>query len=258
MNRLNMLFENKSGRILSIFFTAGHPQLNSTMQIICALEDAGADMVEIGMPYSDPIADGPVIQASSKKALENGMSLRVLFDQLRPVRQRVKIPILLMGYLNPVLQYGYEKFCSDAAEVGVDGLILPDMPPEIYVEQFRDAMLKSGLHPVFLISPETSDDRIRTIDQLSETFIYMVSSPSVTGERLQENPEIKKYFERVCALNLTRPRLVGFGISDPHQAEWVSEYAHGVIIGSAFIAQLDQAEALTDTIHKFLTPFKTT
>jgi len=255
MNKIIKLFETKNNRILSLFFTAGFPDLDSTGAILKALNDTDVDMVEIGMPYSDPVADGPVIQESSMKALDNGMSIAILFKQLQQVHDQVQWPILLMGYLNPVLQYGFERFCSDAARVGVDGLILPDMPPELYVEQFKKHMHQANLVPIFLISPETSDERIRFIDSISEGFIYMVSSPSVTGEKLQENDDILSYFERVRDLKLKHPRLVGFGISEPAQAKWVSSYANGVIIGSAFIQQLARQNSITKAVQQFIQPF---
>ncbi|MFO7369651.1 MAG: tryptophan synthase subunit alpha [Bacteroidales bacterium] len=251
MNRINRLFKEKSN-ILSIYFTAGHPTLNSTEPVIKALSDSGADMIEIGMPFSDPMADGPVIQSSSSVALKNGMSLKLMFSQLKDIRKITDIPLLLMGYLNPVLQYGVEKFCSDCAEAGIDGIILPDMPMDIYQEEYQQVFEKNGLFNIFLISPQTSDERIRMIDDASNGFIYMVSSSSTTGVKKGFSPEQVTYFERIRDMRLKNPSLVGFGISTHESFATVCQYARGAIIGSAFVKMLAGSSDLEMDIGKFI------
>ncbi len=252
MNRINQLFQEKDKNILSIYFTAGHPSLDASVSIIKALADAGTDMIEIGIPFSDPMADGPVIQQSSATALKNGMSLHRLFQQLKGIRDNVDIPLLLMGYLNPVFRYGIEDFCKSCAETGIDGVILPDLPLDIYMEQCRQLFQKYGLHNIFLVSPQTSDERIRMIDENSHGFIYMVSASSTTGVKGSFSDIQVEYFRRIQQMNLMHPRLVGFGISDNSTFEIACKYAHGAIIGSAFIKMLTDATDLETEIWKFI------
>jgi tryptophan synthase alpha chain len=242
MNRIHQLFENKKKNILSIYFTAGHPELDATEELICLLEKSGADMLEIGMPFSDPLADGPVIQQSSQKALANGMNLKLLFAQLTDIRQKVQIPLLLMGYLNPVMHYGIENFCRDCHQAGIDGVILPDLPLEEYESSYKSLFEKYDLKFIFLISPQTSDDRLKQIDRLSSGFIYMVSSSSTTGAKTRISDAQKEYFSKVNALKLKNPLVVGFGISNRETFREVCQYASGAIIGSAFVRMLDEEE----------------
>ncbi|MES3017027.1 MAG: tryptophan synthase subunit alpha [Bacteroidota bacterium] len=251
MNRLNELFKNKTSPILSIYFTAGYPNLNSTLDIAEALEKGGADFIEIGFPYSDPVADGPVIQASSQVALNNGMTLPILFDQLKDLRKRVSIPVLLMGYVNPVLQYGVEKFCDKAAEVGVDGVIVPDLPMYEYENLYKNCFLGNKLSNIFLVTPQTSEERIRKIDGLSNGFIYLLSSSSTTGKDLKVSNEADAYFQRIKDMNLNNPTMIGFGISDQKSFNKASEYTRGAIVGSAFVKFLDTDNAL-ENVGEFL------
>ncbi len=246
MNRLNELFKNKKTPILSIYFTAGYPNLDSTLDIIEALEKGGADFIEIGFPYSDPVADGPVIQASSQVALNNGMTLPILFDQLKDLRKRVSIPILLMGYVNPVLQYGVENFCNKAAEVGVDGVIIPDLPMYEYENLYKDCFLGNKLSNIFLVTPQTSDERIRKIDGLSNGFIYLLSSSSTTGKDLKVSDEADAYFKRIKDMNLKNPTMIGFGISDRKSFDKAAEYTRGAIVGSAFVKTLANSDGITE------------
>ncbi|SKB42896.1 tryptophan synthase subunit alpha [Daejeonella lutea] len=251
MNRLNELFKNKKSPILSIYFTAGYPDLNSTLDIAEALENGGADFIEIGFPYSDPVADGPVIQASSQVALKNGMTLPILFEQLKDLRKRVSIPVLLMGYVNPVLQYGVENFCNKAAEVGVDGIIVPDLPMYEYESLYKDCFLGNKLSNIFLVTPQTSEERIRKIDGLSNGFIYLLSSSSTTGKDLKVSNEADSYFQRIRDMNLQNPTMIGFGISDQKSFNKAAEYTRGAIVGSAFVKLLGTENAL-DRVGEFL------
>lgn len=235
MNRIDKLFQEKKENILSIYFTAGFPNLDDTLPIMIAIEAAGADIIEVGIPYSDPVADGPTIQESNMIALKNGMSLKKLFDQLKDMRQKISIPVILMGYLNPVVQYGMEAFCAKCQETGVDGLILPDLPMQQYLSEYKEIFDRYDLRNTFLISPQTSDARIREIDEHSDGFIYMVSSASITGAKKEITQEQMGYFERVKNMGLANPRLIGFGISDSNSFKSAAKYAHGAIIGSAFI-----------------------
>ncbi|POY37559.1 tryptophan synthase subunit alpha [Solitalea longa] len=238
-NRLIELFKNKNKDLLSVYFTAGYPQLTDTLVIAKALEEAGADFLEIGFPYSDPVADGPTIQHSSHVALENGMSLKVLFKQLENLRRQISVPIILMGYVNPVLQYGVEKFCADAARVGVDGVIVPDLPMYEYEELYREHFENNNLSNIFLITPQSSDERIRKIDELSSGFIYALSSSSTTGNKLAvEASQTEKYFERLKSLKLNNPLMIGFGINDKNSFQKACSSANGAIIGSAFVKTL--------------------
>jgi tryptophan synthase alpha chain len=237
MNRINKkLKEDK--KLLSIYFSAGYPSLNDTVSIIQNLEKNGVDMIEIGLPFSDPLADGPTIQASSTQALKNGMSSDLLFDQLKGIRKSVSIPLIIMGYFNPMLQYGVEAFCKKCQETGIDGLIIPDLPVAVYNEQYKAIFQQYGLINVFLITPQTSIERIHFIDSISEGFIYMVSSASVTGSSSGFGEEQTSYFKRIRDMNLKNPQIIGFGISDHETFTQATKYATGAIIGSAFIKHL--------------------
>jgi tryptophan synthase alpha chain len=238
MNRLNQLFASKKNNLLSIYYTAGYPELNTTLDIAEALEKAGADFLEIGFPYSDPVADGPTIQHSSEKALESGMTLNLLFERLADLRKRVSIPILLMGYANPMIQYGVERFCKKAAEVGVDGVIVPDLPMYEYEMLYADHFKANNLSNIFLVTPQTSEERIRKIDDLSSSFIYLLSSSSITGGNLNVSVNIEDYYKRVKAMKLNNPAIIGFGITDNKSFSKACEYAAGAIVGSAFVKLL--------------------
>lgn len=238
MNRLNQLFAAKKENLLSIYYTAGYPALNTTVDIAKALEKAGTDFLEVGFPYSDPVADGPTIQHSSEQALENGMTLNLLFEELAELRKRVTIPILLMGYLNPILQYGIERFCAKAAELGVDGVIVPDLPMYEYEELYSECFIKNNLSNIFLVTPQTSPDRIRKIDELSNAFIYLLSSSSITGGSLQLTHSIEDYYKRIKGMDLKNPTIIGFGITDSNSFKKACEYANGAIVGSKFVKLL--------------------
>ena len=255
MNRLNELFATKKEPLLSIYFTAGYPNLNSTLDIAEALERAGADFLEIGFPYSDPVADGPVIQYSSQRALENGMTIPVLFEQLKELRKRVSIPILLMGYVNPVLQYGVANFCSSCAEVGVDGVIVPDLPMYEYEELYKGCFEKHNISNVFLVTPQTSEERIRKIDNLTNSFIYLLSSSATTGKNLAVSNDVENYFARINAMQLKNPTMIGFGISDKASFDKASQYTRGAIVGSAFVRILEQENPLSK-IPEFISSIK--
>ena len=252
MNRIDQLFQNKGNNILSVYFTAGHPQLDSTVGILNELEKSGVDMVEIGMPFSDPLADGPVIQDSSSKALRNGMSIKTLFAQLKDVRKTVQMPLLLMGYLNPVLQFGIENFCTKCREIGIDGVILPDLPLPEYTEQFKKHFDANGLKFIFLITPQTTNERILQIDAIGSGFIYMVSSASTTGAKSTIADKQVQYFERVKALKLKNPLVVGFGISNRETFTKTCRYANGAIIGSAFVKMLTETPDWKKGIGEFV------
>jgi tryptophan synthase alpha chain len=252
MNRIDELFKKKSENILSIYFTAGFPSLEDTLPIMKAIEAAGADIIEVGVPYSDPIADGPTIQESNLVALNNGMSLRKLFDQLAEMRKSVNLPVILMGYLNPVVQFGIENFCRKCSEVGVDGLILPDLPMSQYLTEYKAIFDKYDLRNTFFISPQTSERRIHEIDENTNGFIYMVSSASITGAKNAVSHEQLAYFERVQKMGLVNPRLIGFGISDHDSFKAAAAYSHGAIIGSAFINVLKSAKDQEEEIITYI------
>ena len=236
-NRIkNKLQEGK--KLLSIYFTAGYPSLNDTVQIIQDLEKNDVDMIEIGLPFSDPLADGPTIQESSTHALKNGMTTELLFNQLKDIRKTVTIPLIIMGYFNPMLQYGVEAFCKKCHEIGIDGLIMPDLPLDVYQSDYEAIFKKYGLLNIFLITPQTSDQRIHQIDNASDGFIYMVSSASVTGSKSGFGQEQENYFDRIAAMNLKNPQIVGFGIKDAETFKQATKTANGAIIGSAFIKHL--------------------
>lgn len=237
MNRINQKL-NEDKKLLSIYFTAGYPNLNDTVTIIENLEKSGVDMIEIGLPFSDPLADGPTIQASSTEALKNGMTTEVLFKQLKDVRKTVSIPLIIMGYFNPMLQYGVEAFCKKCQEIGINGLIIPDLPVDVYNEHYKSTFEKYGLINVFLITPQTSKERIKFIDSISNGFIYMVSSASVTGSSKGFGDTQTNYFKHIADMQLNNPQIVGFGINNNDTFTQATTYAKGAIIGSAFIKHL--------------------
>jgi len=239
VNRINKKLQEDK-KLLSIYFSAGYPNLNDTVSIIENLEKNGVDMVEIGLPFSDPLADGPTIQASSTLALKNGITTEVLFNQLKNIRETVNIPLIIMGYFNPMLQYGVEAFCKKCQEIGIDGLIIPDLPVDVYNEQYKATFEKYGLVNVLLITPQTSEERINFIDSISNGFIYMVSSASVTGSSSGFGEEQTNYFKRIENMKLKKPQIIGFGISDNETFTQATKYAKGAIIGSAFIKHLTQ------------------
>lgn len=251
-NRINHLFETKKENILSVYFTAGFPNLNDTVEIIQELEKNGVDLIEIGMPFSDPTADGPTIQHSSEIALKNGMSLELLFNQLKNIREKVKIPLILMGYLNPVYQFGVERFCNRCAEIGIDGTILPDLPLDEFEAEYKSIFERNNLHNILLITPQTSENRVRQIDQSSSGFIYMVSSSSTTGTGKKVEDFQQSYFERIQNMNLKNPRLIGFGISDKSTFKNACKYASGAIVGSAFVKSFNPGLKLKDSISDFV------
>lgn len=249
MNRIQTKLQ-EGKKLLSIYFTAGYPAINDTFSIIQDLEKNGVDMIEIGLPFSDPLADGPTIQDSSTKALKNGMTTEVLFNQLKDIRKSVNIPLIIMGYFNPMLQYGVEAFCEKCSEIGIDGLIIPDLPVDVYHEEYQTIFEKYGLINVFLITPQTSVERINFIDSVSNGFIYMVSSASVTGSSSGFGNTQTDYFKRISDMNLKNPQVIGFGISDNKTFTQATQYAKGAIIGSAFIKYITN-NGIT-SIHKFV------
>lgn len=251
MDFIQKLFERKNKNVLSIYFTAGFPHLNDTQKILHSLQNHGADLIEVGMPYSDPLADGPVIQNSSMKALKNGMTIKKLFDQLREIKDEIKTPLILMGYLNPVLQYGFKRFCEDAKDVGISGIILPDLPISEYENEYQKVFSENGLDFIFLITPETSEERIRKIDSLSNGFIYAVSSSSITGKNADMKAQ-ENYFKRIHSLKLKNKLLIGFGIRDHQSFEQACKYATGAIIGTAYINAIEHAESIDIATETFL------
>jgi len=258
MSRIEELFKRKSDKVLNVYCTAGYPQLNSTLPVIRSLQENGADLIELGMPYSDPLADGPVIQASSTVALANGMTIAALFEQLKDLRNTVAeggvghdLPVILMGYMNPVLQYGFEKFCSDAASLGVDGLILPDLPQYEFETEYGMLIKKHGLDFIFLVTPETPEERIRQLDALSSGFLYAVSSSATTGKD-KDFAAVEKYLQRLQSMKLANPVLVGFGIKDKETFQSACKYANGAIIGTAFIKALEGRTDIENAVKEFL------
>ena len=240
MNRINQLFSQKKANILSIYFCAGHPSFDNTVPTIQALEAHGIDMIEIGIPFSDPMADGPVIQQAATQALRGGMTLRKLFAQLEGIREKVSLPLILMGYLNPIMQFGFEAFCQRCRETGIDGVIIPDLPFKDYLADYKPIADKYDLKVIMLITPETSETRIRDIDAHTDGFIYMVSSAAITGAQSDFNAEKQAYFKRINAMNLHHPRMIGFGISNKQTLETAAPHAAGVIIGSKFVSLLEE------------------
>ncbi len=256
MNQIQKLFSEKDKKILSIYFTAGYPELNDTEKILNSLSGSGADLIEIGMPYSDPLADGPVIQNSSMKALQNGMTIKTLFGQLNNYNSSsnvisTRVPLILMGYLNPVLQYGFEKFVLDAKHAGICGIILPDLPISEYENEYKNIFEENNLSFIFLITPETSEERIRKIDSISNGFIYAVSSSSITGSDTNMNTQ-KIYFERIRKMNLKNEVLIGFGIKDHESFSQASKYSAGAIIGTAYIKAIENTKNIKIATQKFL------
>ncbi|MBC7507563.1 MAG: tryptophan synthase subunit alpha [Ferruginibacter sp.] len=251
MNRIDELFAKKKENVLNVYCTAGYPQLNSTVEVLAALQQNGADIIEIGMPYSDPLADGPVIQQSNMVALENGMSISLLFEQLQPARETIQVPLILMGYMNPIMQYGLEKFCAAAEAVGVDGIILPDLPMFEFETIYQQLFKKHGLKFIFLVTPETGEERIRKIDKLSSGFLYAVSSSSTTGSNKTITDQ-SGYFKKLQDMQLNNPVLVGFGIKDKTTFQSAAAYTNGAIIGSAYIKALQHSVNILGTTKEFL------
>ena len=255
MNKIQKLFSEKKKNILSIYFTAGFPQLNDTGKVLAALQNNGTDIIEIGMPYSDPLADGPVIQNSGMQAIENGMTIQILFDQLELFKKnkdrKASVPLVLMGYLNPVLQFGFERFCKEANEAGISGLIIPDLPIKEYESNYKSIVEANELSFIFLITPETSDERIRKIDDLTTGFIYAVSSSSITGSDTNMNAQ-ENYFQRIQNLGLKNKILIGFGIRDHQTFQLACKYAAGAIIGTAYINQIEKTTNIDQTTKEFL------
>jgi len=251
MTRIEQLFKRKNNHILNVYCTAGYPHLENTIEIMKALEENGADIIELGMPYSDPLADGPVIQHSSTVAIANGMTIETLFEQLKDFRKQVSVPAILMGYMNPILQYGIEKFCASAEAVGIDGIILPDLPMYEFETEYKELFQQHGLNFIFLITPETGEDRIRKIDNLSSGFIYAVSSSSTTGNnKAIENQQV--YFKKLYDMKLSNPVLVGFGIKDKQTFNAACEYTNGAIIGTAYIKALENSSDVAQATKEFL------
>lgn len=240
MNRINQLFNNNKKDLLSIYFCAGAPTLDGTADVIRALEKHGVSMIEIGIPFSDPMADGIVIQNAATEALRNGMSLKILFEQLRHIRREVKIPLVLMGYLNPIMQFGFENFCRKCVDCGIDGVIIPDLPFRDYKERYRIIAQRYGINVIMLITPETSEERVREIDTYTDGFIYMVSSAATTGAQQDFNEQKRSYFKKIEDMNLNNPLMVGFGISNKATFQAACEHAAGAIIGSRFVSLLDE------------------
>ena len=256
-NRITDLFKKKKAGILSVFYTAGFPRLESTVPIAVALQEAGVDMIEIGIPFSDPVADGPTIQASNKVALENGMNLKLILSQVEEIRrQKVTLPIILMGYFNPVMQYGVERFIRDAASAGIDGLIIPDLPVDEFEESYRELFQEAGLCNTFLISPTTSPDRIRRLDAATHGFIYAVSASSTTGAKSGFDDGQLQYFKSLKEMKLANPYLIGFGISNHQTFKTAASFSAGVIVGSAFIKVLERTQDLTKDITQFVNDLK--
>ena len=251
MSRLKELFDRKHHNILNVYFTAGFPALESTIDIMKSLQVNGVDLIELGMPYSDPLADGPVIQESSIAALNNGMTVKKLFEQLEHMRADIHVPVILMGYMNTVLQYGFEQFCVDAKKSGIDGLILPDLPVYEFEKHYKDIVIQHGLDFIFLVTPETDEQRVRKLDELSTGFLYAVSSSSTTGQDKEFN-DVSAYLKRLQSYQLKNPILVGFGIRDKKSFESVLPYTNGAIIGSAFIKTISDSSDLDKSISAFI------
>lgn len=240
MNRINQLFSSNPRKLLSIYFCAGTPTLDGTAEVIRTLEKHGVDIIEIGIPFSDPMADGIVIQNAATQALRNGMSLRLLFNQLQDIRRDVKIPLILMGYLNPIMQFGFENFCRECAGCGIDGVIIPDLPFRDYQEQYRPIAERHDIKVIMLITPETSEERVREIDEHTDGFIYMVSSAATTGAQQDFDERKRSYFRKIETMKLRNPRMVGFGISNKATFDAACEHASGAIVGSRFVSLLEE------------------
>jgi len=251
MNRINKLFQKKNKKILSIYFTAGYPRINDSVDIIKALDKNGVDMIEVGIPFSDPIADGPIIQNSSTIAIKNGMNMSLLFDQLKNIRSTTQIPIILMGYINPIIQFGYDKFVDKLIDCGIDGVILPDLPLLEYKKELKPFFDKNNISFISLISPNTSIERVKEIDQISDGFLYVVSSSSITGQNNLFDANQIKYFNSLNNIFLKNPKIIGFGISDKKSFDMACNYSNGAIIGTKFINSLDVLN-LNKSIEKFI------
>lgn len=256
MNRIDKLFQSGKKDILSVYFTAGYPKLDDTVKIIKSLSDHGVDMIEIGVPFSDPMADGPVIQASGQQALNNGITQEILFKQLADIRKVTDIPLIMMSYINTAMQFGFERYCKKCAEVGVDGLIIPDLPSEIYLSEYKLFVDANNLDYIQLITPETSDERIRAIDDMSKGFIYMVSSASTTGAQQSFNEAKQQYFSHIESMNLKNPTLVGFGVSNQATFRAAADHSRGCIIGSAFIKLLGSCKSIDEAVETLLSNVK--
>jgi tryptophan synthase alpha chain len=252
MNRISQLFSSGKKNILSVYFTAGFPSLNDTFRTITELEKRGVDLIEIGIPFSDPIADGPVIQKSGTRALSNGMNLALLFEQLKEIREYTQVPLVMMGYINPILRMGVEKFLENASRIGIDGVIIPDLPPEEYIEHYKTLFESAGIFNNFLITPQTPDHRLKQIDEWSKGFLYMVSSASTTGSRDSFDEKQLEYFKRISDMKLKTPRLIGFGVSNHTTFEQACRYSDGAIIGSAFIEALAENGSLAQKVSAFV------
>jgi tryptophan synthase alpha chain len=257
MNKINQVFAERGDRkLLSLYFCAGTPSLEGTGEVIKTMQRRGIDFIEVGIPFSDPLADGPVIQTAATKALKNGMSVRLLFEQLKAIKDEINIPLILMGYLNPILHYGIEAFCQSCADAGVSGMIIPDLPFDDYLNVVKPAADKYDLRVIMLITPETSEERIRFIDQNTDGFIYMVSSAAITGAQKSFDEQKQEYFRRINAMNLRNPRMIGFGISNAQTLKAAQDNAAGAIIGSKFVTLLDEsngdAEAALDRLFDAL------
>ncbi|MEO9853207.1 MAG: tryptophan synthase subunit alpha [Reichenbachiella sp.] len=253
-NRINNLIKLKDN-ILSIYFTAGYPQLNDTVNVIKKLEENGADLIEIGVPFSDPVADGPTIQYSNTVAIENGMTVKLLFEQLKNIREAVDIPLIMMSSLNPIVQYGFENFCKKCKEIGVDGLIIPDLPIEEYIENYKEMVEASGLRNIILVTPASTDERVRLVDEHTDGFIYMVSSSSTTGENKNFATDFEDFADRLLAMKLKNPLITGFGIKDKNSFDQVCKFSKGGIIGSAFVKSLAETKDIGENITKFMDQF---
>jgi tryptophan synthase alpha chain len=251
MSRIKKLFDRKNHRVLNVYCTAGYPDLNSTLTVMTALQESGADLIELGMPYSDPLADGPIIQHSSSTAIANGMTIATLFKHLTDFRKMISVPVVLMGYMNPILQYGFEKFCADASSIGVDGLILPDLPEYEFEIEYGAIIKKYGLDFIFLVTPETSEERVEKLDRLSSGFLYAVSSASTTGSD-KNMTDVDLYLKKLAKMQLQNPVLVGFGIKDKTTFDAACVNANGAIIGSAYIKALENATDISTVTSKFL------
>ncbi|MDR3062415.1 MAG: tryptophan synthase subunit alpha [Dysgonamonadaceae bacterium] len=257
MNRIQQLFQQRKKNILSVFFTAGYPRLNDTAGIMIELQKNGIELLEIGIPFSDPMADGPVIQESSTVAIKNGMTLRKLFEQLQGIRTEISIPLVMMGYLNPIMQFGFENFCKKCSEAGVDGMIIPDLPLKDYMESYKPTADKYDLKVIMLITPETSEERIRLIDSNTDGFIYMVSSASTTGAQQSFDTGKQEYFRRIRSMGLKNPLVIGFGISNKATLQAAHENAQGAIIGSKFVKLLATEDNITSAVNRLLEDLKT-
>lgn len=253
MNRIEKVFKETTGPVLNIYLTAGYPTLDATVPLAQAIAGAGAHLIELGIPYSDPLADGPTIQATGSKALENGMNLPLLLEQATEIRAAIATPMVAMSYLNPILQYGIENFCKAATAAGIDGLILPDLPLTEYQEDYKATFEQYGLAMVFLVTPQTPEARIRLLDSESSGFLYAVSSASTTGSKADSNEQKRAYLQRLQAMNLTNPVLVGFGISSAEDVAFVSQYTQGAIIGSAFLRAIGNASDPVAAAHDYVT-----